>query len=115
MKKRLIALLLALTFVFACCTSSFACFFNKQDKEAVALYALVTDANVKIDCYVALAKLTPYNDVEWLLDMIDKTVAPVFAFAEKIGAEIVCDYITVRVDGQTVKVDPLRVINIGDN
>ena len=71
---------------------------------------MVVTANRQIEIAVKFAQLTPWNDVAWLLDLVDSIVAPVFAFANSIGAVVVCEYTTYYIDGQYVLVDPLRVI-----
>jgi len=48
--------------------------------------------------------------VAWLQNMVQTIVAPVFAYANSIGAVVVCEYTTYYIDGQYVLVDPLRVI-----
>ena len=74
------------------------------------LERMVTAANRQIEIAVKFAQMTPWNDVSWLLDLVDDIVAPVFAFAKSIGAVVVCEYTTYYIDGQYVLVDPLRVI-----
>ena len=67
-------------------------------------------ANRQIEIAVKFAQLTPWNDVQWLLKTVDTIVAPVFSYANSIGAVVVCEYTTYYIDGQYVLVDPLRVI-----
>ncbi|MGI6239158.1 MAG: hypothetical protein ACOYI5_05980 [Christensenellales bacterium] len=73
----------------------------------------VDTANLQIKVYVLVAMLTPYDDVDWLLSMVDATVGPVFAYAASIGATVVCEYDYYWIDGRIVAVDPLKVINVG--
>lgn len=80
-------------------------------KELVTLYVMVEAANLTIKGLVKAAQYTPYNDVALLLLAVDCVVAPVFAYGEKIGVEVVCEYTEYEIDGQAVLVDPLRVIN----
>ena len=80
--------------------------------ETKLLYRMVDAANRSIDRYVAFAQRTPYDDVAWLLYMVEITVDPVFAYADSIGATVVCEYVGYEVDGQTVLIDPIRVIDI---
>jgi len=81
-----------------------------NDAQFKVLERMVTAANRQIEIAVKFAKLTPWNDVAWLLDLVDSIVAPVFAYAKSIGAVVVCEYTTYYIDGQYVLVDPLRVI-----
>ncbi|MEA4914625.1 MAG: hypothetical protein VB061_08655 [Christensenella sp.] len=74
------------------------------------LERMVTAANRQIEIAVKIAQFTPWNDVSWLLNLVDSIVAPVFAYANSIGAIVVCEYTTYYIDGQYVLVDPLRVI-----
>lgn len=74
------------------------------------LERMVDAANRQIEIAVKFAQLTPWNDVAWLLDLVDSIVAPVFAYANSIGAVVICEYTTYYIDGQYVLVDPLRVI-----
>lgn len=110
MKKRFFAALVAVMLVTALlCGSAMAC----TRQEARRLYRMVDDANRKIDCYVWLAKLTPYDDVNLLLWKVDRTTAPVFRYAKQIGATVICEYRAEWIDGRVVYVDPLKVINVG--
>ena len=81
-----------------------------NDAQFKALERMVTAANRQIELAVRFAQLTPWNDVAWLLELIDSIVAPVFAYANAIGAVVVCEYTSYYIDGQYVLVDPLRVI-----
>lgn len=74
------------------------------------LERMVATANRQIEIAVKFAQLTPWNDIAWLLNLVDSIVAPVFAYAKSIGAVVVCEYTTYYIDGQYVLVDPLRVI-----
>ena len=80
-------------------------------KEINTLTAMVEAANLTIEGLVKVAQFTPYNDVAYLLFAVDCVVAPVFAYGEKIGVEVICEYTEYVIDGQTVLIDPLRVIN----
>ena len=80
-------------------------------KELATLYVMVEAANLTIEGLVKAAQYTPYNDVALMLLAVDCVVAPVFAYSEKIGVEVVCEYTEYEIDGQVVLVDPLRVIN----
>jgi hypothetical protein len=80
-------------------------------QELVTLCVMVEAANLTIEGLVKAAQYTPYNDVALMLLAVDCVVAPVFAYGEKIGVEVVCEYTEYEIDGQVVLVDPLRVIN----
>lgn len=124
MKKRLISLLLCLVLVFAVlpvsgmaysgnswhpttayCTSTIV-----KNAQSAALDAMVSAANLRIEMLVKIAQCTPYDDTAWLLRQVDLTVAPVFAYAARIGATVVCEYVAYVVDGQTLLIDPIRVV-----
>ena len=75
-----------------------------------ALERMVAVANRQIEVAVKFAQLTPWNDVAWLLNVVQSIVSPVFAYANAIGAVVVCEYTSYYIDGQNVLVDPLRVI-----
>jgi hypothetical protein len=81
-----------------------------NDAQFKVLERMVTAANRQIEIAVKIAQMTPWNDVAWLLALVDSIVAPVFAYANSIGAVVVCEYTTYYIDGQYVLVDPLRVI-----
>ena len=81
-----------------------------SDAQFKILERMVDNANRQIEIAVKFAQLTPWNDVAWLLDLVDSIVAPVFAYANSIGAVVVCEYTSYYIDGQYVLVDPLRVI-----
>jgi len=75
------------------------------------LNAMVNNTNSNISWMVSVAQATPYNDVNWLQSSVSAMTAPVFAYADQIGATVVCVYQTYYIDGQYVPVDPLLVIN----
>ena len=77
-----------------------------------ALERMVATANRQIELAVKFAQLTPWNDVAWLQSTVNAIVAPVFAYAKSIGAVVVCEYTAYYIDGQTVMVDPLRIIRL---
>jgi len=81
-----------------------------SDAQFAALERMVDAANRQIEIAVKFAQMTPWNDVPWLLKFVDGIVSPVFAYANSIGAVVVCEYTTYYIDGQYVLIDPLRVI-----
>ena len=74
------------------------------------LELMVERTNRQIELAVKFAQITPWNDVPKLLAFVDSSVAEVMAYAKSIGAVVVCEYTTYYIDGQSVLIDPLRVI-----
>lgn len=85
---------------------------KQAEKELKKLQQMVDKANRDIEKAVRTAQRTPYNDIDWLQARVAAITAPVFAYAERIGAQVECSYTTYYIDGQYVDVDPLRVINV---
>jgi hypothetical protein len=121
MKKKLIAMLLCVTLIVAFPATAFAqssqpearCLPSSHEQaQAMRLYLMVMQANAEIELMVLWAKVTPYNDVPWLLREVERISDRVFDYAESIGAQVVCDYEPHQIDGQTVLIDPLRVVNV---
>lgn len=114
MKNMLRKLMLVCLVLMLLCSSAMACTSGEamQNKLNNTLYAMVEAANVSVKAQVLIAQATPYNDVAWLLASTQATVAPVFAYAKKIGATVECEYKYYWVDGQWVAIDPLKVINV---
>lgn len=114
MKKMLRKLLVICLVLMMVCSSAMACPAGDaaQAKLNKALYVMVDAANLQVKALVKIAQTTPYNDVAWLVASTDAVVAPVFAYAKLIGAEVQCTYTEYKVDGQTVLIDPLKVINV---
>ena len=124
MKKRLIALLICVMLLVMVIPGAASAKGNDapglstvsmriaryNDAQFKVLERMVTAANRQIEIAVKIAQMTPWNDVAWLLALVDSIVAPVFAYANSIGAVVVCEYTTYYIDGQYVLVDPLRVI-----
>jgi len=82
------------------------------DAQFKALERMVAQTNRQIALAVKIAQLTPWNDVAQLQATVDKLVAGVMAYANSIGAVVVCEYTSYYIDGQTVLIDPLRVIRL---
>ncbi len=78
--------------------------------QLATLERMVASANRQIEIAVKFAQLTPWNDIAWLQNLVESITAPVFAYANAIGAVVVCEYTAYYIDGQYVMVDPLRVI-----
>ena len=84
---------------------------SKELKDYDKLVAVVESANEKIEKCVLIAIRSEKDDVDKLLAKVDKIVAYVMRKAEAAGYEIVCEYTAYEIDGQTVLIDPLRVVN----
>jgi len=113
--KKLLQMLLMLLLVLSLtCSSVMAAPADKTEKQYKKLCQMVDKANEKIDKLVEHAKKTEKDDVQWLLDKVEKEVTPVLAYAAQIGVEVECEVEVVMVDGQWVEIDPLKVINQGD-
>ena len=82
------------------------------DVQFKVLERMVDQANKQIAREVKIAQRTPWNDVPQLLASVDTIVAGVKAYANSIGAVVVCEYTSYYIDGQTVMVDPLRIIRL---
>jgi hypothetical protein len=82
------------------------------DAQFKALERMVAQTNRQIALAVKIAQMTPWNDVAQLQATVDKLVAGVMAYANSIGAVVVCEYTSYYIDGQTVLIDPLRVIRL---
>lgn len=80
--------------------------------EGLKLQLMVELANREIVRLVKKAQATPWNDVPELLAKVDAIAARVFAYAQSIGAEVVCEYVEYYIDGQYVLIDPLRVVRL---
>ena len=74
------------------------------------LELMVERTNRQIELAVKVAQITPWNDVPQLLEFVSSSVADVMAYANSIGAIVVCEYTTYYIDGQSVLIDPLRII-----
>ena len=110
MKRKVILATVAMMLILCfACTGALAA----TDSQLRQLYRKVDTANTQIKVYVLWAMLTPYDDVDWLLDKVDDTVKPVFSYANAIGATVVCEYTYYYIDHQVVAIDPLKVINVG--
>jgi hypothetical protein len=81
-----------------------------SSSEFAQLERMVEKANKQIANAVNKAQNTPFDDVAELVAYVDGVVADVMGYANSIGASVVCEYTAYVVDGQTVMIDPLRVI-----
>ncbi len=83
---------------------------NYSNAQYKRLELMVERTNRQIELAVKFAQITPWNDVPKLLAFVDSAVADVMAYANSIGAIVVCEYTTYYIDGQSVLIDPLRII-----
>ena len=111
MKKMFRVLLLLVLVLALSCSSVMAA---SRTKELEKLCSMVEKANEKVEKWVAHAQKTAKNDIDWLLEKVDKEVNPVKAYAAKIGVTVECEMTEYWIDGQWVEVDPLKVINLSD-
>ena len=84
---------------------------SKELKDYEKLVAVVESANNKIEKCVLTAIRSEKDDVDKLLAKVDKIVAYIMRKAEAAGYEVICEYTAYEIDGQTVLIDPLRVVN----
>lgn len=114
MKKRLMAILICVLLLVTIIPGVASAKGNDTalytDSQFKTLERMVAQANRQISHAVKVAQNTPYDDVAWLLSYVDGVVANVMAYANSIGASVVCEYTEYYVDGQYVLIDPLRVI-----
>lgn len=109
MKKMLCLLLMMVALMLLCCTAAMA--ETASEKEMDKLYQMVDQANEKIEGYIEHAQATEKDDIDWLQEKVDKVVTRVVEYGEKIGVTVECEKVEYEIDGQTVLVDPLKVIN----
>lgn len=117
MKKsmRVLAVLL-LMMILLCSTASASgiseyC-LNDRQENYLRVQARVSAANATVRALVLRAQLTPYDDVDWLFDQVDRVNAPVIAYGASLGFEVQCTGRWYWIDGRWVEVDPLKVINV---
>lgn len=114
MKKRILAVTLAVILVLALACPAGACGAPARPAASAALRAaeqLVDSSNQTIAFLVRCAQLTPYNDVPALLASVEAVVSVTVSAVHALGFGVECDYTEYIIDGQHVLIDPLRVIN----
>ncbi|HPE15943.1 MAG TPA: hypothetical protein PK597_03200 [Oscillospiraceae bacterium] len=84
---------------------------TKAEKDLAKAEKFVADANAQIEAFVARAQRTPKEDIGLLLAQIDRVVDRTVRQVTRLGFGVACEYVTYEVDGQTVLVDPLKVVN----
>lgn len=111
MKKMLRVFTIVMVAMMLTCSVAIA--EKKPSKvEMAKLNTMVAAANAAIKTNVRIAQATPYDDTAWLLLSVKAITTPVFRYARSIGAEVICEYDYYVVDGKTLAIDPLKVINI---
>lgn len=117
MKKslRVLAALL-LMMILLCSTASASgiseyCLTDRQEN-FLRVQARVSAANAKVRALVLHAQLTPYDDVDWLHEQVERINAPVISYGESLGFKVECTYRWYWIDGRWVAVDSLKVINV---
>lgn len=118
MKRKLTAILLAVTLVFSVvCVGAYADNGSTQrmtfaQKLAYAAAELAVDScNKLVASAVRYAQATPQNDVKQLIATTDLLIRDTTIVVNALGFQVECCYTEYTVDGQTVLIDPLRVIN----
>lgn len=109
MKRKLLAVLLALVLCLSMFSSAMACSYNSSNyRKAVNI---VNNANSKIRALVLTAQLTPYNDVAWLISSTNSVAANARYQVRCLGFDVECTYTYYWVDGMRIAIDPLYVVN----
>jgi hypothetical protein len=120
MKKALKYILVVLVIVSMLSTMAVAVKPQPPDEPYISrgeyykLTTMINLANLKIQLCVAVAQLTPWNDVAWLVAQDKAITRQVLDYAESIGAStaVQCVYETYTVDGVEVLIDPIIYIPI---
>ena len=81
-----------------------------SETDYAELESMIADANRKVGMAIAYAQKTAKDDVNELLEKIEKTIAPVFKFAAGIGVEVVGEINYYRIDGRMIAIDQLKAI-----
>ncbi len=112
MKRKFFAILLVAMLTLAVLTPSIASACESREMLNYGrACSIVNVANVKIRALVMTAQLTPYDDVEWLVDATEAVARSATRQVNKLGLEVKCEYRRYFVDGRWVLIDPLHVIN----
>ena len=119
MKRKIVASVLAVVLIFVlACPGVGACGLGLQKQSNANSRAylaqaekLVRDCNKSVELLVKAAQLTPYDDVAALIFSTDALLKTTTLAVNALGFEVACSYTEYIVDGQSVLIDPLRVIN----
>ena len=110
MTKKIVALVLALVM----CLSVVAIASAEQDDEGPAYrqaVKIVNTANAQILALVRIAQSTPYDDTVWLVAATTAISVSAKLQVASLGLKADCTYTAYEVDGKTVMIDPLYVVN----
>lgn len=114
MKKKILALVLVLVLsiaVFAPGLASACSYYDRELARYNQAVAIVNSANSQIRALVYAAQCTPYDDVCLLLVSTNAVAASAKYRVAQLGYSVGCTYTYYEVDGHTVAIDPLYVIN----
>ena len=118
MKKKIVASILAVVLILALACPGVGACGQGQTKQLANSRAnlahaekLVRDCNKSVERMIRAAQLTPYDDVAALIISTDFLIQITTAAVNALGFEVECTYEEYIVDGHTVMIDPLRVIN----
>ena len=108
-KKKILALVLALVLAMCAFSGAFACGHYKSNYYKAV--SIVNSANARIRALVRSAQLTPYYDVPQLIAATEAIAASTKVQVRMLGYRAECDYAYYWVDGRYVAIDPLYVVN----
>lgn len=120
MKKKILPVLCALLIALAVAspvayastgtTSQTYCVTTTESWNYKLVSRLVDQANDYIAWQVRFAQLTPWDDVDPMLERIKVRVDFVMRMADIYDCEVECEYVAYVIDGRRVMIDPLRVV-----
>lgn len=115
MKKKIMTILVvAVMIVGMACPAVSACSYDEPSTQGfryAAAVAIVNECNNAVELMVKAAQLTPYDDVALLTIASNVLIARTIGAVKALGFNVECTYTAYVVDGRTVLIDPLRVIN----
>lgn len=113
MKKKLLSIVLLFVLVFAVAAPGIAsaCSYDYEIARYYQAVSIVNSANAQIRALVYTAQRTPYDDVAWLVASTKAVASSAKYMVSQLGFKAGCTYTYYEVDGKTVAIDPLYVIN----
>lgn len=114
MKKKLLSIVLLFVLVFAVAAPGIASACSNDSLQTARYYqavSIVNSANAQIRALVYTAQRTPYDDVAWLVASTKAVASSAKYMVSQLGFKAGCTYTYYEVDGKTVAIDPLYVIN----
>ncbi len=101
------------------CTGVFAAGPSSSKKKTTPLYCaryaaaclIVDTANCEISALVRHAQATRYDDTALLIVETQLVASVADALVAALGFDTECEYVPYVVDGKTVMIDPLRVVD----